>query len=64
MFKLETLISLIVDFIRTLLIEEVSDRVRSFRPRRRLRGMKDVHRHVHHETRQRLFNRLSTETRR
>ena len=60
----EMLFELIAEFVRTLLIEEVSDRVRSFRPRRRLRGMKGVHRHLHHETRRRLFNHLSTETRR
>jgi hypothetical protein len=60
----EMLFELIAELARTLLIEEVSDRVRSFRPRRRLRGMKDVHRHLRHETRRRLFNRLSTETRR
>jgi hypothetical protein len=64
MFKLETLIALIVDFIRTLLIEAASDRVRGLRPRRRLRGMKDVRRHVHRATRRRLLHRLSPEVRR
>ena len=64
MLKLETLIALIVDFIRTLLIEAVSSRVRSLRPRRRLRGMKDVRRHLHCATRRRLLHRLSPEVRR
>ena len=64
MFKLEIFIAFIVDFARTLLIEVVSDRVHGLRFRPRLRGMKDVHRHVHHTTRRRLLNRLSTDLRR
>jgi hypothetical protein len=64
MFKLEPLIALIVDFIRTLLIEVVSDRVHGLRFRPRLRGMKDVRHHLHRTTRRRLLNRLSTDLRR
>ena len=64
MFKLETLIALIADFIRTLLIEVVSNRVRGLRPPRRLLGMKDVRRHVQRATRRRLFHRIFTEVRR
>jgi hypothetical protein len=64
MLKLETLMVLIADFIRTLLIEVVSDRVRGLRLTRQLRGMKDVRRHIHRTTRHRLLNRISTEVRR
>ncbi len=51
----------IVDLARTLLVEELSERVRKVRPRR-LRGMADVHRHVRRSTLHRLLNRLSTKT--
>ena len=64
MLKLETLMALIIDFIRALLVEVVSDRVRSIRPPRRLRGMKDVRRYFQCTTRRRLLNRISTEVRR
>lgn len=63
MSRIETFIAIVADLIRTLLIEVVSDRVRGLRIPRRLRGMKDVRRHLHRKTRRRLFNRLSTETR-
>jgi hypothetical protein len=61
MFKLEIFIAFIVDLSRTLLIEVVSDRVRSLRFCPRLRGMKEVRRHIHCTTRRRLLNRISTE---
>ena len=64
MFKLEPLIALMVDFIRTLLIEVVSDRVSGLRTRGRMRGMKDVRRRLHRTTRRRLLHRLSPKVRR
>jgi hypothetical protein len=64
MFNLEILITFIADLTRTLLSELVSDRVRKLRFRPRLRGMKEVSRHVHRATSRRLLNRISTETRR
>ena len=64
MFKLETLLALCIDFVRTLFTEAVSDRVRNLRLPRRLRGMEDVRRHLHRSTRRRLLNRLSTRVRR
>jgi hypothetical protein len=63
MFKLEVLIAIIIDLIRTVLIEAASDRVRRLKLPRRLRGMRDVRRYVHRKTRERLLNRLSTEIR-
>jgi hypothetical protein len=64
MLKLEMFITFIVDLIRTLLTEVVSNRVRGLRLRPRLRGMKEVRRHVHQANRRRLLNRISTELRR
>ncbi len=55
------LFELIVEMIRTLLVEAVSERVRAVWLRRGLRGMRDVHRHLHFATRKRLLQRLSTE---
>ena len=64
MFNLEIFITFIADFVRTLLTEVVSDRVRGLRLRPRLRGMKQVRGHVHRTTRRRLLDRISTELRR
>ncbi len=61
MWILQIAIEFIIDMMRTLLIEGISDRVRVVAGRPRLRGMKDVHRHVHSRVRRRLFNRLSTD---
>lgn len=55
------LFELIVEMIRTLLVEVVSDGVRAMWPRQRLRGMHDVNRHLRIRTRERLLKRLSTE---
>ena len=55
------LFELIVEMIRTLLVEAVSDRVRAVWPHRRLRGMHDVNLHLRSRTRKRLLKRLSTE---
>jgi len=60
MLKTGTIIALIADFLRALLIEALSDRVRGLRLPHRLDGMGDVRRHVQRRTRRRLFNRLST----
>ena len=64
MFKLEVFFTFIADLVRTLLIEVLSDRVRGLRLPNRLRGMKDVRRHIHCSNRRRLLNRISTEVRR
>ena len=61
MFKIEPFISIVAEFLRTLLIDGASERVRGAKFPRRLRGMKDVRRHLHRRTRKRLLNRLSTE---
>ena len=61
MFDPETFIALLTELLRALLIEVVSDCVREIRLPRRLRGMEDVYRHIHLQTRRRLFNRLSTD---
>ena len=57
----DSLIELIASVIRTLLIEELVERVRKVRPDRRLHGMSAVRRQVQHANRRRLLNRLSTE---
>lgn len=61
---IEIIIECAVEVIRTLLVEEVSDHVRSLvskiRPGRELRGLDSVKRHIRRSCRQRLFNRLST----
>jgi hypothetical protein len=69
---LDPLVELMIELVRTLLVEEVSDRVLeevsdrvlAVWPRRRLRGMNDVHRHVRAATRRRLLKKLSTEMKR
>ncbi len=57
----DSLIELIVAVIRTLLIEELVERVRKLRPGCRVDRMLDLHRHVQQANRRRLLNRLSTE---
>jgi hypothetical protein len=58
MFKLA---AIIVDFVRSLLIEAASGRVRDFKVPRRARGMNHIRRRIHRKTLRRLLNRLSTE---
>ena len=64
MFILETIFELVVDIIRSLLIDGLSERVsggvRRFRIGPPLRGMHAVRRHIHRQCRRRLFQRLST----
>ena len=59
----DSIIEIIVELIRGLFLEGLVDRVRRLRPRRKLRGIRDVHRHVHLANRERLLNRLFTERR-
>jgi hypothetical protein len=59
---LEILIQLLIEVGRTAIVEELSERFRHVHIRR-LKGIGDVKRHIHHRTRRRLLNRLSTETR-
>jgi len=64
MLKLNVLFEFIVELLRTLLVDESVERARSKFRRlpvpRRLRGMKQVRRHVHRQCRRRLFDKLST----
>jgi len=63
MFNLDFLLQLAADFLRTLLIEEISDRVHPQLDARfihGLKGMDAVRRHVHRRCRQNLMKRLST----
>ena len=57
----DTIIEIVVELIRSFLIDGLVERVRKPRPQPRLRGIGEVRRHVHRTTRNRLFNRLSTE---
>jgi len=62
MFRLETLIAIIVDAIRTTLVEAFSERLASIcgRFRRGPRGMAGVRHHIHRQCRKKLRSRLST----
>jgi hypothetical protein len=64
MFKLNVIFEFMAELMRTLLVSESAERVRtkarSLRMPRRLRGMKQVRRHVHRQCRRRLFDKLST----
>src|ERR1017187_6736864 len=64
MFKLNVVFEFMAELMRTLLVSESAERVRtkarSLRMPRRLRGMKQVRRHVHRQCRRRLFDKLST----
>ena len=55
----EILFEFVCEMAHTLLVEGVSDRVLAVKPRRRLRGMNDVHRHIRLATRRRLLKRLA-----
>lgn len=59
--RIDILIAIVGELLKTLLVEVVSEHVRTLRRPRRLRGMKEVRKHVHHRTRRHLLNRLSTE---
>ena len=64
MLKLNAVFEFIAELMRTLLADESAERVRtkaqSLRMPRRLRGMKQVRRHIHRQCRRRLFDKLST----
>ena len=64
MFKLNVVFEFMAELMRTLLVGESAERVRtkarSLRVLRRLRGMKQVRRHVHRQCRRRLLDKLST----
>jgi hypothetical protein len=64
MLKLDSLIELVAELVRVLIVEEISELVRKqaggVRLRRQPRGMPGIHRHIHHTCRRRLLNRLST----
>jgi hypothetical protein len=64
MFKLNVVVEFMAELLRTLLVgesvERVCSRARKLRVPRRLRGMKQVRRHVHRQCRRRLFDKLST----
>ena len=64
MFKLNVVVEFMAELVRTLLVGESVERARSkarsLRVPRRLRGMKQVRRHVHRQCRRRLFDKLST----
>lgn len=60
MFKLNFVVEFMAEVVRTLLVGESVERASSLRVPRRLRGMKQVRRHVHRQCRRRLFDKLST----
>lgn len=60
MIKFDLVFDIAVEFLRSLLIEVVSQHVRNASLPRKLRGMNEVRRHVHRTTQRRLLNRLST----
>jgi hypothetical protein len=63
MFKLNVVFEFMAELVRTLLVGESAERVhtkaRSLRAPRRLRGMKQVRRHIHRQCRRRLLDKLS-----
>lgn len=60
MFKLGIVFEFMAELVRTLLVGESVERARSLRVPHRLRGMKQVRRHVYRQCRRRLFDKLST----
>jgi hypothetical protein len=64
MFKLNIVVEFMAELLRTLLVGESVERARSkarsLRAPRRLRGMKQVRRHINRQCQRRLFDRLST----
>lgn len=64
MVKLEQLIDLVIELLRALCVEVLSEHVRklteTFPLRNRPRGMAAIRRHVHRRCRRRLLNRIST----
>jgi hypothetical protein len=64
MIILDTIVEVIANMLRTLLVEQLSERVlrriQGSSASARLRGMAAVRRHIHRQCRRRLLNRLST----
>jgi hypothetical protein len=64
MFKLNAVFEFMAELMRTLLLGECAERVRTkarnLRVPPRLRGMKQVRRHIHCQCRRRLLDKLST----
>jgi hypothetical protein len=62
MFGFQTLIEIVTELLRTLLVETFSEWLAGIcgRLRRGPRGMKDVRRHIHRQCRRKLQQRLST----
>jgi len=64
MFKLEILFELVVQVLRTLLVDEFSDRARELfqglRIGGRQRGMKEIRQRINRQCRRRLLRRIST----
>ena len=57
------LLDFVLEVLRVILLEKIAERVRRARlvsRVTRLRGMNDVRRHIHSDTRRRLLNHLST----
>lgn len=67
MFKLDHLITLLIELLRALFVDVLSEGVRGLaervRMRRSIRGMAAIRHHVHRRCRRRLFNRISTKHR-
>jgi hypothetical protein len=60
MFKLNVVVEFMAELVRTLLVGESVERVRTVRVPRRLHGMTEIRRHIHRQCRRRLFDKLST----
>lgn len=62
MFRLETVIAIVIDVVRTFLVDALSERLTGIygRFRRGPRSMLEIRCHVHRQCRQRLRRRLST----
>jgi hypothetical protein len=60
MLKLNGVLEFMAAMMRTLLADESVRRARTLRMPNRLRGMKQIRHHIHHQCRRRLFDKLST----
>ena len=60
---LDIVLDLIIETGRTVLIGELSERIRRVRVSGKVHGMAGVRRHVHRATNRRLLNKLLTEIR-
>ena len=60
MFRVGILFEFMAELVRTLLVGESVERVRTVRVPRRLHGMTEIRRYIHRQCRRRLFDKLST----